>query len=259
MLQIPEDATEEEIRKAYKKLYLQYHPDKNPGNKIAEEFCKELGEAKEILTDLNKRAAYDLKLRTYQASSYSSNNSNHNYTKNEPRQPHAESKKSGDNSNSYEFNSRKAEHDMQEREQKVRDAEKALLNQWHKFQGQKRWFTLAGLMGFIITCSIIFLFVYRKNELYNTLARENDSLTLEFRVREYLIDSGLTKSQFQKVKSILQIYDLNKEGVHNYKSFDVFVRDMQQRKNSDSLFRIIIKSKNINMNAGQFYNVVQMK
>ena len=84
-------------------------------------------------------------------------------------------------------------------------------------------------------------------------------MTLELRVRDYLIDSGLAKSQFQKVKSLLQIYDLNKEGVHDYKSLDVFVREMQQRKNSDSLFKIIIKSKNINMNEGQFHKMVRMK
>jgi molecular chaperone DnaJ len=59
ILGVSRNADAEEIRKAYRKLAVKYHPDKNPGDKTAEEKFKELSEAYEAVSDPQKRAAYD--------------------------------------------------------------------------------------------------------------------------------------------------------------------------------------------------------
>ena len=59
ILGVSKSATAEEIKKAYRKVAIQFHPDKNPGNKEAEEKFKEAAEAYEVLSDTNKRAQYD--------------------------------------------------------------------------------------------------------------------------------------------------------------------------------------------------------
>jgi len=59
ILGITREATAEEIKRAYRKLARQYHPDLNPGNKEAEEKFKDIGEAYEVLSDIAKRSQYD--------------------------------------------------------------------------------------------------------------------------------------------------------------------------------------------------------
>ena len=59
ILGVSKSASADEIKKAYRKLAIKYHPDKNPGDKSAEEKFKEAAEAYEILSDNDKRARYD--------------------------------------------------------------------------------------------------------------------------------------------------------------------------------------------------------
>ena len=59
VLGVTKSASKDDIKKAYRKLAIQYHPDKNPGNKEAEEKFKEATEAYEILGDDQKKSAYD--------------------------------------------------------------------------------------------------------------------------------------------------------------------------------------------------------
>jgi molecular chaperone DnaJ len=59
LLGIVRSAGEDEVKKAYRKLALQYHPDRNPGDKQAEERFKEVSEAYQVLSDPQKRAQYD--------------------------------------------------------------------------------------------------------------------------------------------------------------------------------------------------------
>src|SRR5207244_21251 len=58
-LGVKRNASEDEIKKAYRKLARQYHPDRNPGDKQAESHFKEVQEAYDILSDKDKRAQYD--------------------------------------------------------------------------------------------------------------------------------------------------------------------------------------------------------
>src|SRR3954471_5055504 len=59
VLGVNRDATEDDMKKSYRRLAMKWHPDRNPDNPKAEDHFKEAKEAYEVLWDANKRAAYD--------------------------------------------------------------------------------------------------------------------------------------------------------------------------------------------------------
>ena len=59
VLEVARGASEEELKKSYRRLAIQYHPDRNPGDKAAEERFKEINEAYQVLSDPEKRAQYE--------------------------------------------------------------------------------------------------------------------------------------------------------------------------------------------------------
>ncbi|MFO5440917.1 MAG: DnaJ C-terminal domain-containing protein [Dolichospermum sp.] len=73
ILGVPKDASSEEIKKVYRRLARQYHPDLNPGNKEEEEKFKTIGEAYEILSDSSRRSQYDQFSRYWQQNGFAGN------------------------------------------------------------------------------------------------------------------------------------------------------------------------------------------
>ena len=60
ILEVDKNATAEQIKKAYRRLAMTYHPDRNPGDASAEEKFKEINEAYDVLSDAEKRKKFDL-------------------------------------------------------------------------------------------------------------------------------------------------------------------------------------------------------
>ncbi len=73
ILGVAKDASNEEIKKVYRRLARQYHPDLNPGNKAAEEKFKDIGEAYEVLSDPAKRSQYDQFSRYWKQKGFAGN------------------------------------------------------------------------------------------------------------------------------------------------------------------------------------------
>lgn len=84
VLGIDKNASQEEIKKAYRKLAIKYHPDKNSGDKVAEERFKEIAEANEVLGDPEKRKKYDAlgsNWKQYENAGYDSSRTDGRYSR----------------------------------------------------------------------------------------------------------------------------------------------------------------------------------
>lgn len=79
VLGVNRTATPEEIKKAYRKLAMKYHPDRNPNNKESEDKFKDLNEANEVLSDSQKRARYDQLGESYSSWQQAGGSSNFNW------------------------------------------------------------------------------------------------------------------------------------------------------------------------------------
>ncbi|MCD2424822.1 DnaJ domain-containing protein [Niabella pedocola] len=91
ILEVPEQATPEELRASYRRLAKRYHPDKNPGNPDAEDHFKDINEAYEMLGDPTSRAVYD-SYRTRQKKEEASQDSLNTKKATHARNPHQETK-----------------------------------------------------------------------------------------------------------------------------------------------------------------------
>ena len=104
-LGVDKKATQEDIKKAYRKLAVKYHPDKNPGDKKAEEKFKEINEANDVLSDAEKRKKYDelgANWQAYEKSGFPNNGGGRRAGRQQGRQQYYEGGDEGDFSDFFE-------------------------------------------------------------------------------------------------------------------------------------------------------------
>ena len=112
ILGVEKTATQDQLKKAYRKLAMQYHPDRNPGDKNAEEMFKKINEAYSILSDEEKRRQYDLygngqpQARSYYSQNADSENSYNYYYQGNPFEQWFRENQNRDWTDQYEQNTR---------------------------------------------------------------------------------------------------------------------------------------------------------
>ena len=110
LLGVSRTATEDEIKKAYRNLVFKYHPDRNPGDKNAEEKFKKINEAYSVLSDPAKKAGYDSGgFNPFENASQSSAQQNYGYNSWESYDPFQEWTNYNSSRRGYSYYSRKKE------------------------------------------------------------------------------------------------------------------------------------------------------
>jgi curved DNA-binding protein CbpA len=255
ILGINPSASDEEIKKAYRKLVSKYHPDRNPNNKQAEEYTKKLNQAHEVLSDTMKRKEYDAKRK----SSYSQNNRYENTNQ--------KNHKSESTQEEFETAKKRAEKKLRERERIINEKEKELKNQFDEQRKKRKIF----LALFIVTISLALVSLFfltqsekhdiSQNPIASGLKLQNDSLRLEINALEIFINNGYEQSQLIKIKNLGLLY-INLKGNDDSfaTSFDSFVREMQDRVKAKDLFeKLKSEGRPVRMNFDQFYKSIRIE
>lgn len=260
ILGINQSASVKEIKKAFRKLALVYHPDTNKGNKQAEEHFKKLNQAHEVLSDTMKRKEYDAKIK----SSYSQNNTNESTNQ---KNHQSESTRRESAHEEFEAAKKRAEEKLQERERILNQKEKELKNQFDELGKKRRLFW--GLLVVTIALASVSLFFLTRNEKYEInenpiisgLKLQNDSLRLELNALEIFINNGYEQSQLIKIKNLRSLYINLKTFDDSFNSsFDSFVREMQDRTKASDLFeKLKSEGRPVRMNFDQFYKSIRIE
>ena len=255
ILEVSESADGEQIKKAYRRQANKNHPDKNQNSKSAEDRMQKVNEAYEVLSHQSKRKNYD-------NSQKSSNSQKSNFYQSEPNfrksRDHESRNENSSFKKAYEEKTTETDRQMKDREQRIKSAEDILKKQQEKFKKTRRRFWVVVAIIAVAVGLMLLQSARNANVRYRDLTTRNDSLSLELRTREFLINEGLEKSNLQKVKSFLSVYELNRIGVHTYSSVEMFKKDMRDVQKAKELYERLLKANvSINMNFDQFYRIVK--
>lgn len=266
ILEVTKSATEDEIKRAYRKLAKKCHPDKNPNNKSAEDLFKKINEAYEVLSDPDKKSTYDSARK--KSNPWESNSDQSKHRKSQSQQNRNENAYRKDASEEYK---KEMDRKMEEKEQQRKNNEESFRHQQAVFRASiKRYWIVVTIISLAVVYGL-FKFMTAANveqrvlkEKYDSLNFEQrllkekyDSLNDEIQIRDFIIDEGLEKSKLEKVRSLLEIYQLNRTATRTENSLDLFKREMSDRQKAKELYERLRKDKvNINMNFEQFYRTV---